>query len=95
MYIVLCGVGRQVEVFHQKDCFSSRRRAPGAFTVQQQEEKEKEKEEEKEEEWGRLCGSLNFILLRNHRGGTFLPQDVHPSKLVRVEKYLKHFQIFF
>ena len=62
--------GRQVKVFHQKDCFSSRRRAPGAFTVQQQEEKEKEKEEEKEEgEWGRLCGSLNFILLRNHRGG--------------------------
>ena len=50
MYIVLCGVGRQVEVFHQKDCFSSRRRAPGAFTVQQQEEKEEKEEKEEEEE---------------------------------------------
>ena len=45
--------GRQVKVFHQKDCFSSRRRAPGAFTVQQQEEKKEEEEKEKEE-WGEV-----------------------------------------
>ena len=52
MNCIVYRVGRQVKVFHQKDCFSSRRRAPGAFTVQQQEEKE---EEEKEEEVVRVA----------------------------------------
>ena len=91
MNCIVYRVGRQVKVFHQKDCFSSRRRAPGAFTVQQQEEKEEEEEEK--QEWGRLCGSLNFILLRNHRGGNN-PSTAPPPLYIEEKLYencMQHF----